>query len=174
MWENINDGTIGNAIYTSSWVAPRSDVHSQQRFFYMGTNGEITVDQAHRGMTVSVDDVPHASVNPLFMKYAPTNGTFSGQGSYGIRSLECFVDACIEINCGRRTTSSYDDGSLATANTTMQGTAILEAGRRSLDADGMPMDILYGDEDEDGPSMSTTATTRKCVPLEIRPHVFRA
>ncbi len=26
----------GTAIYTSSWVAPKSDVHSQQRFFYMG------------------------------------------------------------------------------------------------------------------------------------------
>ena len=26
----------GTAVYTSSWVAPRSDVHSQQRFFYMG------------------------------------------------------------------------------------------------------------------------------------------
>ena len=26
----------GTAVYTSSWVAPKSDVHSQQRFFYMG------------------------------------------------------------------------------------------------------------------------------------------
>jgi D-galacturonate reductase len=26
----------GTAVYTSSWVAPQSDVHSQQRFFYMG------------------------------------------------------------------------------------------------------------------------------------------
>ncbi|KAL3821889.1 hypothetical protein ACHAXA_008423 [Cyclostephanos tholiformis] len=177
-WENLDDGTLGNAIYTSSWAAPKSDVHSQQRFFYMGTRGEITVDQAHRGMTVSVDDMPHASVNPLFMKYEPTNGKFSGQGSYGMRSFECFVDACIEVNAGGRSTASYDDGSLATVNTTMLGTAILEAGRRSLDADGRPMDILYGDEtgenggcgDDDG---GTTKTMRHCVPLEIRPHEFR-
>ena len=43
-WENLNDKTLGCAVYTSSWVAPKSDVHSQQRFFYMGTNGEINVD----------------------------------------------------------------------------------------------------------------------------------
>lgn len=34
LWENFNgDGpkTLGTAVYTSSWVAPKSDVHSQQR-----------------------------------------------------------------------------------------------------------------------------------------------
>ena len=63
-WQNLNDKTLGCAVYTSSWVAPKSDVHSQQRFFYMGTKGEITVDQAHRGCTVATDDAPFASVNP--------------------------------------------------------------------------------------------------------------
>lgn len=84
-WENYVGSTLGCAVYTSSWVAPKSDVHSQQRFFYMGTNGEINVDQAHRGMTVAVDEKPFGSVNPLFMKYTPTNGMFSGQGSYGVK-----------------------------------------------------------------------------------------
>ena len=157
-WENINDKSLGCAVYTSSWVAPKSDVHSQQRFFYMGTNGEITVDQAHRGMTVACDGKPFASVNPLFMKYTPTNGMFSGQGSYGVKSFECFIDACREVNAGTKSPTSFDDGSLATACTTVQGTAILEAGRRSLDADARPMDILYG---EDGHT-----------PTEIRPHEF--
>eukprot|EP00580_Thalassiosira_gravida_P018403 CAMPEP_0201677018 /NCGR_PEP_ID=MMETSP0494-20130426/43194_1 /ASSEMBLY_ACC=CAM_ASM_000839 /TAXON_ID=420259 /ORGANISM="Thalassiosira gravida, Strain GMp14c1" /LENGTH=31 /DNA_ID= /DNA_START= /DNA_END= /DNA_ORIENTATION= len=31
----------------------------------MGSNGEINVDQAHRGMTVAQDGKPFASVNPL-------------------------------------------------------------------------------------------------------------
>jgi D-galacturonate reductase len=31
-WENIEDKTLGCAVYTSSWAAPKSDVHSQQRF----------------------------------------------------------------------------------------------------------------------------------------------
>ena len=28
-WENISDKSLGCAVYTSSWVAPKSDVHSQ-------------------------------------------------------------------------------------------------------------------------------------------------
>ena len=102
-WQNMNDKTLGCAVYTSSWVAPKSDVHSQQRFFYMGTRGEINVDQAHRGCTVATDDGPFASVNPLFMKYTPTNGKFAGQGSYGVKSFENFIDACRAINAGTKT-----------------------------------------------------------------------
>jgi D-galacturonate reductase len=157
-WENLNDKTLGCAVYTSSWVAPKGDVHSQQRFFLMGTRGEITVDQAHRGCTVAVDDTPFASVNPLFMKYTPTNGKFSGQSAYGVKSFENFIDACRDINAGRATPGDFDDGSLATVHTTMQGTAILEAGRRSLDNDGQPMDIIYeGDGHE---------------PIDIKAHMF--
>lgn len=148
-WENFNDKSLGAAVYTSSWVAPKSDVHSQQRFFYMGSSGEINVDQAHRGCTVSTDNTGFASVNPLFMKYTPTNGRFSGQGSYGVKSFENFIDACRAVNSGASKPNDFDDGSLATVHTTMQGTAILEAGRRSLDADSQPMDILYeGDSGE--------------------------
>ena len=117
-------------------------VFDDARNSYMGTNGEINVDQAHRGCTVSTDANGFASVNPLFMKYTPTNGMFSGQGSYGIRSFENFIDACCDINAGVTTPSDYDDGSLATVHTTMQGTAILEAGRKSLDMGGRPIDIL--------------------------------
>lgn len=157
-WENMDDKTLGCAVYTSSWVAPKSDVHSQQRFFYMGTKGEINVDQAHRGCTVATDQAGFASVNPLFMKYTPTNGMFSGQGSYGVRSFENFIDACREINSGAKKASDYNDGSLATVHTTQQGTAILEAGRRSLDMGGRPMDIEY---EEDGTE-----------PVNIKPHEF--
>mmetsp|Transcript_5868 Transcript_5868/g.11496 ORF Transcript_5868/g.11496 Transcript_5868/m.11496 type:complete len:423 (-) Transcript_5868:98-1366(-) len=158
-WKNIKSGTLGCALYTSSWVAPKSDVHSQQRFFYMGSAGEINVDQAHRGCTVATDKTGFASVNPLFMKYTPTNGYFSGQGSYGVRSFENFIDACRAINAGTAQPSDYNDGSLATVHTTLQGTAILEAGRKSLDADGQPMDILYAMEDS-------------LEPIGMEPHKF--
>jgi D-galacturonate reductase len=33
---SVPTGSKGTAIYTSSWIAAPSDVHSQQRFFYMG------------------------------------------------------------------------------------------------------------------------------------------
>lgn len=164
-WENLNEkGSMGTGVYTSSWVAPKSDVHSQQRFFYMGAHGEVNVDQAHRGCTFARDDQPFASVNPLFMKYTPTNGVFSGQSSYGVKSFENFMDACLAINHGTATPDQYDDGSLATVHTTLQGTAILEAGRRSLDLDGQPMDILYKDDDDNGGKSEE--------PIGMEPHVF--
>jgi D-galacturonate reductase len=125
----------------------------------MGTKGEINVDQGHRGCTVGQDGKPFASVNPLFMKYTPTNGDFSGQNGYGVRSFENFIDACQTINDGKKTPDDFNDGSIATVHTTFQGTAILEAGRMSLDSDGQPMDLIYeNDTDID--------------PIEIRPHQF--
>jgi D-galacturonate reductase len=45
--------------------------------------GEINIDQAHRGYNMSSDGVGYRSVNPLFMKYTPTDGKFSGQRGYG-------------------------------------------------------------------------------------------
>ena len=148
-WENLQSKSknLGCAVYTSSWVAPKSDVHSQQRFFYMGNQGEITIDQAHRGCTVATDANGFASINPLFMKYTPSNGYFAGQHCYGVKSFENFIDACATINGGGKSPIDYDDGSLATVHTTMQGTAILEAGRQSLDNDGRPYDILYPEGD---------------------------
>ena len=44
-WTNTKSGNPGTALYTASWSAPKADVHSQQRFHYMGHEGEITVDQ---------------------------------------------------------------------------------------------------------------------------------
>ena len=88
-WQNLDSnlrstpGSQGTAVYTSSWVAPKSDVHSQQRFFYQGQKGEVNIDQAHRGYNMSSDAAGYASVNPLFMKYTPSDGKFAGQlGKY--------------------------------------------------------------------------------------------
>ncbi|KAL7571597.1 hypothetical protein ACA910_021007 [Epithemia clementina (nom. ined.)] len=162
-WENFKapSKSLGCAVYTTSWVAPKSDVHSQQRFFYMGSRGEINVDQAHRGCTVATDASGFASVNPLFMKYTPSDHkTFAGQDSYGYKSFEKFINACRSINAAQSQPSAYNDGSLATVHTTMQGTAILEAGRLSLDADGQPMDIIYADPDAEEP-------------MSIAPHSFQ-
>jgi D-galacturonate reductase len=150
-------------LYTSSWIAPKADVHSQQRFFYMGHTGEVTVDQAHRWYgTMSIraldlgtdlnrhgqwcarynvanDGSGFATVNPLFMKYEPTNGKFSGQQGYGYRSFENFIDAVTSINAGELTVGECDTMGLATIGTTVQTTAILEAGRRSLDSSVRPL-----------------------------------
>lgn len=152
-WENLPSGALGTAVYTSSWIAPTSDVHSQQRFFAMGHSGEVRVDQAHRGYGVGTDAGGFASVNPLFMKYTPTAGKFSGQGGYGYRSFEHFVVAAGAVREGAASPADFDDGSLATIHTTAQTTAILEAGTRSLQAGGTSVVIEYPTDD---PGVSTT------------------
>lgn len=145
-WVNRASQNRGTAIYTASWVAPKADVHSQQRFFYMGHHGEVTVDQAHRGYSVASDSHGFASVNPLFMKYSPdAAGAFSGQTGYGYRSLECFLQAVIELREKRAQPSDFDQR-LATARETLLVTAILEAGRRSLDQSGAAIGLRYDGE----------------------------
>ena len=34
-WRN-SDGSVGTALYTASWIAPKADCHTQQYFHYMG------------------------------------------------------------------------------------------------------------------------------------------
>ncbi|MBI1353474.1 MAG: gfo/Idh/MocA family oxidoreductase [Acidobacteria bacterium] len=142
-WRNLKSGNCGTALYTASWIAPTADVHSQQRFFYMGHKGEATVDQAHRGYTLATDAAGYKSANPLFMKYEPdADGRFAGQSGYGYRSIEDFVEAARAIREGRSRPSDFD-GKLATVGDTVAATAVLEAGRRSLDADGAAVAIRY-------------------------------
>ena len=73
-WINLKSKTVGTAIYTSSWISPKSDTHTQQKFFYVGHHGEINIDQAHRGYTVASDTNGYLSINPLYMKLVPTDG----------------------------------------------------------------------------------------------------
>ena len=142
-WRNIASGNRATAVYTSSWIAPKSDVHSQQRFFYMGHKGEVNVDQAHRGYTLATDVTGYAAANPLFMKYTPdADGYFAGRTGYGYRSFEAFVDAAAAIRAGDATARDFE-GKLATVQETALVTAILEAGRRSLDAGGSIIGIDY-------------------------------
>jgi len=126
-WRTLADGALGHALYTSSWVAPKADVHSQQRWFYMGQKGEVTVDQAHRGYSVCTDEGGFGSVNPLFWKPTPSDGKFVGQACYGYVSFEAFVDAAAALNA-KTTSLAACDRDLPTLNTTAGATAILEAG----------------------------------------------
>ena len=144
---SFDGGTLSHATYTSSWIAPKADVHSQQRWFYMGQGGEVSVDQAHRGYTIARDDEPFASQNPLFWKPVADAVTreFKGQPAYGYISFESMIDAAAACNDGTRSPGDFD-GCLATIGTTAGATAILEAGRRSLDNEGMPVDLIYTDD----------------------------
>jgi len=145
-WKN-NSKNLGTAVYTASWIAPRSEVHSQQRFFYMGHKGEIRIDQAHRGYEVATDDNGFASVNPLFMKYTPdSKGYFAGQNGYGYQSIESWVDECtsfrnFQANQKPGEKREMISSTLATLKDTLMTTAILEAGRNSLNQGVIPIPI---------------------------------
>jgi len=87
----------------------------------------------------------------LYFRYTPSRkGQFVGQDCYGYRSFEAFVDAATQIRNGAAAPEDFD-ADLPTVHSTLACTAILEAGRRSLDngsatyqlvwADGAPVDI---------------------------------
>nr|KAJ3420722.1 hypothetical protein HK105_005332 [Polyrhizophydium stewartii] len=140
-WKNLASGNLGTAVYTASWVAPKAEVHSQQRFFYMGHGGEIRVDQAHRGYETATDESGYASVNPLFMRYTPDPlGYYAGQQAYGHRSIEAWAEACLAIKRGEAVAADFE-GRLPTIRETAIVTAVLEAGRKSLSLGGAPVDI---------------------------------
>lgn len=145
-WENLPSGNLGIGVYTASWIAPRSDVHSQQRFHYMGHQGEVTVDQAHRGYSMATDENGFQSSNPLFMKYRPTAGKFAGQQTYAYQSLETFVDAVQELSSHNISVTNFEY--LPTVLNTLQTTAILEAGRMSLDNNNVAVEIVYKDDSD--------------------------
>ena len=90
-----------------------------------------------------------------FWKTTPSQGKFKGQRCYGYISIEEFINAVSAIRRGEAVASDYDHN-LATLHTTICVTAILEAGRRSLDSSNLPFGFIYADESS-------------CEPMEIRP-----
>jgi D-galacturonate reductase len=81
-------------------------------------------------------------------RYTPdANGFFAGQTGYGYISIAAFIEAAAALNCGSRSVSYYEqEGVLALASKTLAVTAILQAGRLSLDNAGAAVDILYDDD----------------------------
>ncbi len=72
--------------------------------------------------------------NPFYMRYAPDEeGNFAGQTGYGYISFEKFVDACSGVKEGKVSLEELDKRGLPTLKNTVATTAILEAGRRSID-----------------------------------------
>ncbi|KAL6713463.1 hypothetical protein ACLMJK_008928 [Lecanora helva] len=135
-------------VFTASWTAPlRAGVHSNQRFHYMASKGEIHIDQAKRGYDVASDDEGQVMwCNPFYMKYAPDEeGNFNGQTGYGYISLEKFVDAVSALKEGKVDLDELDRRGLPTLRNTVVTTAILEAGRRSLD-EGRSVEVLQGED----------------------------
>lgn len=68
------------------------------------------------------------------MKYSPAeSGHFDGQRGYGYVSIEKFIDAAADVNVGASSAAEFDKHGLPTIANTILTTAILNAGRISLD-----------------------------------------
>ncbi|KZT06882.1 NAD-P-binding protein [Laetiporus sulphureus 93-53] len=144
-WQSlVSSRHRGTAVYTASWTAPlKSGVHSAQRWYYMAEKGEINVDQAHRGYDIVNDETGKTWYNPFYMKYSPDeSGHFDGQHGYGYISIEKFIDAARSVNAGTAKPADYDAYGLPTIANTVLTTAILNAGRISLD-EKRPVDIKH-------------------------------
>lgn len=80
------------------------------------------------------------------MRYAPDEeGNFAGQTGYGYISFEKFIDAATALNEGRVTLDQLDARGLPTLKNTVATTAILHAGRVSLD-EKRAVEIVSGDD----------------------------
>ncbi|KAB5547339.1 D-galacturonic acid reductase [Coniochaeta sp. 2T2.1] len=136
-WEHKTDKSKqATGVYTASWTAPqKAGVHSNQYFHYLAREGEIRIDQAKRGYDVADDSVGGLMwYNPFYMRYAPDeDGNFNGQTGYGYISMEKFVDGCRAVNSRALKPEDLDKKGLPTLANTIATTAILEAGRRSID-----------------------------------------
>ena len=86
------------------------------------------------------------SLNPLYIRNVPdSKGRYCGQSGYGYVSFERFVRAAADINAGKATAVDFDDD-LPTGRVTEAVTAILEAGRTSLDNEGCKVHLVYNNE----------------------------
>lgn len=136
-WEKKDDQSKqATGVYTASWTAPqRAGVHSNQYFHYLAQGGEININQAKRGYDVAEDAAGQLMwYNPFYMRYAPDeDGNFNGQSGYGYVSFEKFVDGCRSVNARELKPADLDAKGLPTLRNTIATTAILEAGRRSID-----------------------------------------
>jgi D-galacturonate reductase len=144
--------STGVAVYTASWVAPQGECHTRQHFHYVGRKGELHANQAHRGYSSAQDGKGFSSLNPLYMRYTPdSRGRFAGQNGYGFQSIARFLEAAWGVTSGE---VSVDDvrkeGDVAVLDGAGCGavTAILQAGRLSLDRGGVGVLIRYDDEGE--------------------------
>jgi D-galacturonate reductase len=144
--------STGIAVYTASWVAPKGECHTRQHFHYIGREGELHADQAHRGYSTATDAAGFASLNPLYMRYTPdARGRFAGQAGYGFQSIARFLEAAARVARGELSVADVrDEGALALLDAPGSAavTAILQAGRLSLDRGGVGVLIRYDDRGE--------------------------
>ena len=90
-------GQRGTGVYTASWTAPqRAGVHSQQRFHYVASKGEISVDQAKRGYDVTGDESGIGWLNPFYMRYSADSRGIYFYFLYDIVYIMIYISFCFK------------------------------------------------------------------------------
>merc|ERR1712066_329151 len=85
-------------------------------------------------------------MGPIVLEADPERREVHWAAHLRLSVIRGFVDAVNEVNSGKKKASDFD-GTLLTISTIVGTTAILEAGRKSLDLGGVPFELAYSSDD---------------------------
>ncbi|KAK5465318.1 hypothetical protein LTS15_001881 [Exophiala xenobiotica] len=124
-----------------AWAGKESDISYYLNSHHVDICEWMVRDAGWRPASVRASSLKW--YNPFYMRYAPDEeGNFAGQGGYGYVSFVKFVDGVTAVNEGRVSLEELDKRAPPTLGNTVLTTAILEAGRRSLDEGGRSIEIV--------------------------------
>lgn len=125
-----NDSTTWQPRVRSEWIKPTEDTVSSRTTLGNSTTTHSTSStvQVRPRILIRILDGKHHADLAL-----DEEGHFDGGKGYGYISLEKFVDAARQVTAGNRSAADYEGKGLPTAQATVLTTAIIHAGRKSLD-----------------------------------------
>jgi predicted dehydrogenase len=140
-WDSIHativwrQGTSANEMVTQlaiGWVdPPGTSALSDQKFFLVGSEGRMDLDQKDRGVTLVTADAGIETMNPYFsMILDDADGSATFQG-YGFKSIQRYVlDVCDVM--AKRVSPRSLDANRPSLRQALVSTAVVEAANRSL------------------------------------------
>ena len=139
-WDSVQStivwqGTAADEMVTQlaiGWVdPPGTSALSDQRFFLVGSEGRMDLDQKDRGVTLVTTDAGIETMNPYFsMILDDANGAATFQG-YGFKSIQRYVlDVCDVM--AKRVSPRSLDANRPSLRQALVSTAVVEAVNRSL------------------------------------------
>ena len=133
-WENVNNKTFIQTIFTN-WVDPDTSTSaSDQKIKLIGTNGRFESDQKNRGLYLNVDTKSPKSINPYFCSsYKNSRGLLQWSG-YGIDSIIDFLDSASSLISGRIKLEDIPK-SKPSFNESIYSTSVLQAAQKSLNSE---------------------------------------
>mgnify|MGYP002335999499 CR=1 FL=1 len=115
------------------WVDPNNNsAMSQQMIKAIGTAGNLSSDQTHRGVQLITDEGGIEDINPYFCQvYPDVESEQSHYRGYGIESITQFLNDVVTIATGAHTPIDFE-GRRPTFRSSLVSTAVIEAVNLSL------------------------------------------